>query len=66
MEDLISEKAVKVLDLLEQIESVNEMIKVHEDDPFMRDQYVYRKEQFVKELVLQLREYNIKPKDLAA
>lgn len=66
MEEVISEKAARILDLLEQIEAVNEMISIHEDDPFMKDQYLYRKEQFIKELVFQLGEYEIKPEDLAA
>ncbi len=67
MKDLISEKTAKILDLLEQIESVNEMIVMHEDDAFMHDQYKYRKEELVKELVvLLLDEYSIDPEDLAA
>lgn len=67
MEDLISKEAAKILDLLEQIQSVNEMIELHEKDAFMQDQYKYRKEQFVKELVLLLGEsYKIGLGDLAA
>jgi hypothetical protein len=52
--------------LLEQIEAVNAMIGIHEDDDFMRSQYQYRKEQFVKELIALLGEYQIKREDLAA
>lgn len=66
MEELISQKAADVLDLLEKIESVNEMISLHEDDSFMKDQYVYRKGLFVKELVSQLGAFQIAPQDLAA
>jgi len=66
MEDLISERAAKILDLLEQIESVNEMIALHSDDEFMQNQYKYRKSEFVKELVQHLSEYKIQPEDLAA
>lgn len=66
MESVLSEKAAKVLDLLEQIESVNEMIKVHEGDSFMKEQYEYRKENFVKELVDLLGQYQINPEDLVA
>jgi hypothetical protein len=66
MEELISEKAAKFLDLLEQIESVNEMIDLHKDDPFMLDQYSERKEGFIKDLVELLGEYQILPEDLAA
>lgn len=66
MEEVISEKAARVLDLLEQIEAVNEMINLHEDDSFMKSQYIYRKEEFIKELVIQLGEYDIEKEDLAA
>lgn len=66
MADVISEKAARVLDLLEQIDAVNEMIELHEDDAFMLDQYIYRKEEFVKELVVQLGAFNIEKDDLAA
>ena len=66
MEDIISEKAAKILDLLEQIESVNGMIQIHEDDSFMKDQYVYRKEGFIKELVEELGQFQITPEDLVA
>ena len=66
MEELISGKAAKILDLLEQIESVNEMISLHENDVFMKEQFVYRKEEFIKELANQLAAYKIAPEDLAA
>lgn len=66
MEKLISENAAMILDLLEQIESVNEMIALHADDSFMLEQYRYRKEQFVKELGQLLSGYGVQPEDLAA
>lgn len=66
MEEVISEKAARVLDLLEQIDDVNKMIELHKDDQFMKDQYVYRKENFVKELVIQLGEFSIEKEDLVA
>jgi len=66
MEAIISEKATRILNLLEQIDAVNDMINLHKDDEFMKDQYVYRKEEFVKELVTQLREYRIGKADLVA
>ena len=66
MEELISEKAAAVLDLLEQIESVNEMIELHANNEFMRKQYDYRKQQFVKDLVAYLGQFEIKREDLAA
>jgi len=66
MEEIISEKAARVLDLLEQIEAVNQMINLHKDDLFMRNQYAYRKEEFIKELTIQLGEFNITKEELAA
>jgi len=66
MEEIISERAAKILDLLEQIDSVNQMIVMHEGDSFMREQYIYRKDEFVKSLGVQLSEYKIEPEDLAA
>ena len=66
MEGVISEKAAKILDLLEQIDAVNQMIAIHEEDSFMLEQYAYRKEEFVKLLVVQLSEYKIEREDLAA
>jgi len=66
MEEIISQKAARVLDLLEQIEAVNQMINLHKDDLFMRYQYAYRKEEFIKELTIQLGEFNITKEELAA
>ncbi len=66
MEEIISEKAARVLDLLEQIEAVNSMINLHKDDSFMREQYAYRKEAFIEELIIQLRKFNITKEELAA
>lgn len=65
MAPLISKKAARVLDLLEQIESVNEMLHPHTDDPFMQDQYIFRKQQFIQELAEILKEFEIEPRDLA-
>ncbi len=50
-----------VLDLLEQIESVNEMTSLHSDDEFMQKQYKYRRSEFVKELAKYLSECKIQP-----
>lgn len=66
MEPLISEKAASVLDLLEQIESVNDMIRLHQGDAFMQEQYHARKQQFIKDLASKLEAFDIKPRDLAA
>lgn len=67
-ENLLDEKIVNVIDLLEQIEDVNRMIKIHEDDEddFMLSQYQYRKEEFLKSLKEILLEFDISPADLAA
>jgi hypothetical protein len=59
-------KAANILNLLEQIESVNQMIKLHQHDPFMRKQYQYRKDQFVRELAEGLKDFEVLPQDLAA
>ena len=66
MKDLVSERAATILDLLEQIEATNQMITLHKEDTFMRDQYLYRKEVLIKEFVQQLKAFNISPDDLAA
>lgn len=59
MDELLNDKAIGVLDLLEQIESTNAMIDLHETDAFMQDQYIHRKEKLVQELVDALRHYDI-------
>ena len=66
MEDFISEKSAEVLDILEQIESVNKMIEVHLDDDFMREQYEYRKRELAGQLVEKLNAYKIDVKNTAA
>ena len=66
MEDFISEKSAEVLDILEQIESVNKMIEVHLDDDFMREQYEYRKKELAGQLVEKLNAYEIDVKNTAA
>jgi len=65
--DLVSEEIAQVIDILEQVKSVNEMIELHKgSDDFMADQYRHRKEKFLKELRELLQEFNISPTDLAA
>jgi hypothetical protein len=66
MDKVISEKSAEVLDILEQLESVNNMIDIHHDDDFMRDQYEYRKKELVKNLLEKLKAYKLDIKDLAA
>ncbi|MGD1842962.1 MAG: hypothetical protein ACFB0B_19025 [Thermonemataceae bacterium] len=66
MKDIVSERAATILDLLEQIEATNQMVTLHKEDTFMRDQYLYRKEVLIKEFVQQLKAFNISPDDLAA
>lgn len=67
-EHLISEEIAEAMDLLEQIEDVNRMIKVHHDDEddFMLSQYKYRKKEFLKKLSMLLVKFEINPSDLAA
>ena len=66
--NVVSEKIAQVTDLLEQIESVNEMINLHSkaDDDFMLKQYQHRKGQFIKELSVLLADFGIVLEDLAA
>ena len=66
MQNSISEKSAEVLDILEQIESVNKMIEVHLDDDFMREQYEYRKKELAGQLVEKLNAYKIDVKNTAA
>ena len=66
MEDFISEKSAEVLDILEQIESVNMMIEIHLDDNFTREQYEYRKKELAGQLVEKLKAYNVDVKNTAA
>ena len=66
MENFISEKSAEVLDILEQIESVNKMIEIHLDDDFMREQYEYRKKELAGQLVEKLKAYKVDVKNTAA
>lgn len=68
MENIIDNRIVKVTDLLEQIESVNNMIKIHENDQtnIMKSQYQFRRNKFLKELNEILKDFNIGISDLAA
>ena len=64
------ERIARISDLLEQIQSVDEMISLHEDkgdqEDLMLIQYKYRREQFLGELKERLQELNINPADLIA
>lgn len=65
--EIVSEEIVKVIDILEQIKDVNRMIEIHkEKDSFMLNQYVHRKDKFLKELSVLLEKFDISPTDLAA
>lgn len=55
----VSENEARVLDLLEQIESVNKMIDLHWGDDFMEGQYRYIKSRFVTELQEILTSYGL-------
>lgn len=66
MKDLISKKSAAVLDILEQIESVNQMIEIHHDDDFMRKQYEYRKSELTQALIEKLKGYKVDIKNTAA
>ncbi len=62
--EIANERAIRVIDLLEQIQSVDQMIELHQEDAFMRDQYQHRRDQFTQELGQILSEYKIKPSQL--
>jgi hypothetical protein len=66
MEDLISENSAEVLDILEQLESVNAMIDIHSDDDFMKVQYERRKKELTGKLSEKLSALKIDIRDLAA
>ena len=50
--NIVNDKIVRVSDILEQIDGLNKMIKVHEEntDASMLKQYQYMKNQFLEEL----------------
>ena len=68
--EIADEKIVSVIDLLEQLKSVDKMIDLHtqkgDKEDIMLIQYQYRREQFLKNLSDVLVELNIKPADLVA
>ena len=67
---VFDKKIIKITDLLEQIQAVDEMISLHEEKgdkgDLMLIQYQYKREKLLKELKGLLEELNIKPADLAA
>ncbi len=50
--NIVNDKIIRVSDILEQIDQLNKMIKIHQDnsDSSMLEQYQYMKEEFLKEL----------------
>ncbi len=68
--EIIDDKILQTADILAQIKSVDEMIRLHQqkgdDKDIMLIQYQYRREKFLKELSQLLNELNIAPADLAA
>lgn len=59
---VLDKKAVRILDLLEQLKRVNSMIAMHqklENGDFMAEQYERQKRQFVKELQALLLDYEL-------
>ncbi|NJC25686.1 hypothetical protein [Neolewinella antarctica] len=56
----------RAADLLEQIERINPLITLNAADPFARDQYLRRKQEFVDELSAILREYELLDGELRA
>ena len=68
--EIMDERIIRVVDLLEQIKSLDEMINLHrqkgDEEDIMLIQYQYRREKHLKALRLMLEELNIRPSDLAA
>lgn len=62
----MSERAIRLADLFEQIESVNRMIELHTGDAFMQQQYSTLREGFVRELKVHLRFFKLDLRQLAA
>lgn len=57
---------IQASDLLEQVVKANRMIELHTANPFMREQYVALKEDFMRQLNAVLRELQLELTDLAA
>ena len=58
----IEERSARVLDLLQQIDSVNEMISFHRkvtSETLMAEQYEFQKSKFVKELQIALSAFQV-------
>jgi len=62
--NIINEKIVRVSDILEQIDELNKMIKVHKDnsESSMLEQYEYMKKEFLDELNKILLDFQISVK----
>jgi len=66
MEELQYDKFDLINYLLDRIERTNEMIKLHHDDPLMRDQYQEIREELLQKFREGLAQFDIQPTDLAA
>ena len=66
MKDATNQRSLVVLDILEQVESVNGMIDLHRDDDFMREQYEHRKKELTARLVEKLKAYDVAIEEIAA
>ncbi len=68
--EIVDERIIEVVDLLEQIKSIDEMINLHQqkkdEADLMLIQYQYRREKTLKALKEILEALNIKLSDLAA
>ncbi len=61
MENLSNEKIIQIADLLEQIQTVESMIQLHQTtshDSFQIAQYEYRRNEFIQALQATMRELN--------
>jgi len=60
--NVVNDKIVRVTDILEQVDELNKMIKVHQNnsDKSMLTQYEFMKNEFVEELHKILNDFQIK------
>ncbi len=59
--NIVNDKIVRVSDILEQIDGLNKMIKIHEENSnsSMLEQYQYMKSQFLSELNVILNDFQL-------
>jgi len=66
MKNSISNDILEVVDVLERINDVNKLLELHkdDDDDLILSQYLYQKNNFIKELLDLLQRFDISPNEL--